>query len=135
MGFAAAARLAEAGATVTITGRSRDKLDAAVAKLPPGKATAHAADATSEADMRRVFDALPAFDHLIVAIGNNAPYGGAKPFRELDEATLRRDFEEKFFAYVRAVRLAADKVRRSVTLVTGASAHTAFPGPGNPQRF
>jgi NAD(P)-dependent dehydrogenase (short-subunit alcohol dehydrogenase family) len=45
MGFAAAARLAEAGATVTITGQSRDKLDAAVAKLPPGKATAHAADA------------------------------------------------------------------------------------------
>jgi NAD(P)-dependent dehydrogenase (short-subunit alcohol dehydrogenase family) len=52
MGFAAAARLAEAGATVTITWQSRDKLDAAVAKLPPGKATAHAADARKMVSVR-----------------------------------------------------------------------------------
>lgn len=57
LGFGTAECLIEAGATVYITGRRREVLDAAVAKLGKGAIGVHA-DASVKADMKRVADTI-----------------------------------------------------------------------------
>ena len=64
LGFGAAKRLIEEGATVYITGRRKDVLDAAAEKLGTS-ATGIRADVTSKADMLRVAETIKsAHGHL-----------------------------------------------------------------------
>ena len=55
---------------------------------------------------------------------------GAGPFASLDEAALRQAFDGKFFAHVKAIQAALPRLRPdgSVTIVSAASARSAFPG-------
>ncbi|QQE91037.1 SDR family NAD(P)-dependent oxidoreductase [Azotobacter chroococcum] len=90
IGLAIARTLASEGAAVTITGRSRDKLDAAVAEIaaaaPGSRITAIVSDQSIAQGAAQLIAAQPDTDILI----NNLGYYEAKPFAEIsDEDWLR----------------------------------------------
>ncbi|MGW1531867.1 SDR family oxidoreductase [Streptomyces aureus] len=126
IGEATAALFAADGAEVVVTGRDRDKLEAATARIG-GKTTAYRLDGTDPAQIDAFFAQSGPVDHLVLALSGAA---GAGPFAELDLAELETGFAAKFWPYVRILRAALPHLRAdgSVTLVTAASARAAFPG-------
>ena len=127
IGEAAAKAFVARGATVTITGRSKERLDQAAERIGHPVLAAEV-DATSRAALDAFFATTGTIDHLVLSASPGAV--GAGPFATLDEAALRRAFDGKFFAHVKAIQAALPQLRRdgSVTLVTAASARAAFPG-------
>lgn len=126
IGEATAAVFAAAGAEVVITGRDRGKLDAAVARIG-GDTTGHAVDATEQAGVDAFFAGLGTIDHLVISVSGSA---GSGPFAELGLDHLAAGFDGKFWPQVRILKAALPHLdsRGSVTLVTAASARSAFPG-------
>jgi NAD(P)-dependent dehydrogenase (short-subunit alcohol dehydrogenase family) len=127
IGEAAARAFAAGGATVTITGRSKERLDQAAQRIGhPVLATE--LDATSREALDAFFATTGTIDHLVLSASPGAV--GIGPIAALDEAALRQAFDGKFFAHVKAIQAALPRLRRdgSVTLVTAASARAAFPG-------
>jgi NAD(P)-dependent dehydrogenase (short-subunit alcohol dehydrogenase family) len=127
IGEAAARAFAARGAAVTITGRSRERLDQAAQRI--GRPV-HAAelDATDRGALDSFFATTGTVDHLVLSASPGAV--GAGPIAALDEAALRQAFDGKFFAHVKAIQAALPRLRRdgSVTLVTAATARAAFAG-------
>jgi NAD(P)-dependent dehydrogenase (short-subunit alcohol dehydrogenase family) len=123
IGEATAAAFAAAGADVVITGRSKDRLDAAAARLGH-PVTVAPLDATDSGAVTGFFAALGPVDHLVLAASPGAV--GSGPFDQIDVAALRQAFDGKFFAYVTVLKAA--QVRDSVTLITAVSARAAYPG-------
>src|SRR5690242_4331933 len=127
IGEAAARAFAAGGAAVTITGRSKERLDQAARRI--GRPV-HAAelDATSRGALDAFFATTGTIDHLVLSASPGAV--GVGPIAALDEAALRQAFDGKFFAHVKAIQAALPRLRPdgSVTLVTAASARAAFPG-------
>ena len=99
IGFACAEAFAQAGAKVTIVSRSRDNLDAAVAKLGRG-VTAIAADLRDPHDAARAVDeaeaALGQLDVLVNSAGSAKRYVPA----ELNAQAWRDAMDAKFFSYI-----------------------------------
>ena len=124
MGLAAAQRLAKCGAKVFIAGRSRTRLDAAVATLN-GKATGHVADFSSEASLEALFRETGPIDHLVLTASSSAAWGS---IRDIDGAALRSAFEQKALGYWLSIRAALPHLRRdgSITLLSGAASRTAI---------
>lgn len=90
IGLAIATTLAREGVSVTITGRSGNKLDAAVQRIeaaaPGSRVAAVVADQSSAEGAARLIEAQPDTDILV----NNLGYYEAKPFAEItDEDWLR----------------------------------------------
>ena len=127
IGEAAAKAFAARGATVTITGRSKERLDEAAQRIGHPVRTAEV-DATSREALDAFFATTEAIDHLVLSASPGAV--GVGPIAALDEAALRQAFDGKFFAHVKAIQAALPRLRPdgSVTLVTAASARAAFPG-------
>lgn len=126
IGLGIAAAAAEAGARVVVAGRSRERLDAALAELGEPARGAQL-DATDEGQVTRFFVDLGGLDHLVVTAAADLPFG---LFAGLDVAAFRRGFDGKFWAFTHALRQALPSLRGdgSVTLVTGAAARAAMPG-------
>ncbi|MFF9639924.1 SDR family oxidoreductase [Kitasatospora aureofaciens] len=126
IGEATATAFAADGAEVVITGRDREKLDAAVARIG-GSTSGVQLDATDPAALVAFFTATGTVDHLVVAV-SGAAGGGA--FAELDLADLAHGFDAKFWPQVRVLQAALPHLRKdgSVTLITAASARAAIPG-------
>lgn len=124
IGLATAQALQAAGARVTIASRSQEKL-AAAARQVPGLATA-AVDATDTQAVKRYFDQVDAFDHLVITVGGGAP---PAPFQEISEAGFRKAFDDKFWAHFAIAQAGSRKLARggSITFVTGAAARKAVP--------
>jgi NAD(P)-dependent dehydrogenase (short-subunit alcohol dehydrogenase family) len=112
---------------VIIAGRSKERLDAAAARIGHPVAVAEV-DATDSDSVAAFFAEVEALDHLVITLSSGAI--GLAPFAELAEADLRAAFDGKVFAHLRILRAALPKLRRdgSVTLVTAASARAALPG-------
>jgi len=127
IGEAAARDFAAKGAEVTITGRSKERLDQAAQRIGHPVRIAEL-DATSREALDAFFAATGTIDHLVLCASPGAV--GVGPIATLDEAALRQAFDGKFFAHVKAIQAALPHLRRdgSVTLVTAASARAAFPG-------
>ena len=127
IGEAAARAFAAKGAVVTITGRSKERLDQAARRIGHPAQIAEL-DATSREALDAFFAATGAIDHLVLCASPGAV--GVGPIATLDEAALRQAFDGKFFAHVKAIQAALPHLRQdgSVTLVTAASARAAFPG-------
>jgi len=126
IGAAAARALARSGADVRLVGRSKERLDE-VAESIQGtlhQPQVHQLDATDEAAVAGFFAAAGPVDHLVLAASPGAV--GSGPFASLDAAALRQAFDGKFFAHFTVLRAA--QVRRSVTIITAASARAAFAG-------
>lgn len=127
IGEAAARAFAAKGAEVTITGRSKERLDQAAQRIGHPVHIAEL-DATSREALDSFFAATGTVDHLVLCASPGAV--GVGPIAALDEAALRQAFDGKFFAHVKAIQAALPHLRRdgSVTLVTAASARAAFAG-------
>jgi NADP-dependent 3-hydroxy acid dehydrogenase YdfG len=127
IGEAAARAFAAAGARVTITGRAKQRLDAAAQRIGY-PAEVRELDATDSAAVDEFFGSAQAFDHLVLAASPGAV--GSGPFADLDESALRQAFDGKFFAYVKVLKAAQPNLRAdgSVTIVSAVSARAAYPG-------
>ena len=104
IGFAIAKQLLQEGATVTINGRSQQKIDEAVAKLnqqvPGAKAAGITADFSKVAEVDQLISKLGAVDILV----NNAGIFEPKPFTEITDAEWLRFFEVNVLSGVRLSR-------------------------------
>jgi NAD(P)-dependent dehydrogenase (short-subunit alcohol dehydrogenase family) len=127
IGEAAAKAFAARGAAVTITGRSKERLDHAAQRIGHPVLAAEL-DATSRGALDAFFATTGTIDHLVLSASPGAV--GAGPIASLDETALRQAFDGKFFAHVKAIQAALPQLRRdgSVTLVTAATARAAFAG-------
>src|SRR5580698_5767501 len=127
IGEATARAFAARGAAVTITGRSKERLDQAAQRIGWPVQVAEV-DAVSRAALDAFFATAGQVDHLVLAASPGAV--GAGPVASLDEDTLRQAFDGKFFAHVQALQAALPRLRAdgSVTIVTAASARAAFAG-------
>ena len=135
IGEAAARAFASRGATVTITGRSKERLDQAAQRIGYPVLAAEL-NATSRGALDDFFATTEAIDHLVLCASPGAV--GAGPIATLEEAAFRQAFEGKVLAHVKSIQAALPQLRRdgSVTMVTAASARAAFAGtaPGRGQR-
>jgi NAD(P)-dependent dehydrogenase (short-subunit alcohol dehydrogenase family) len=127
IGEATARAFAARGAAVTITGRAKERLDAAAARIGYPVA-GREVDATSREALDAFFASTGPVDHLVLSASPGAV--GVGPFAALDEAALRAAFDGKFFAHVKAIQAALPRLRGdgSVTIVSAASARTALAG-------
>jgi NAD(P)-dependent dehydrogenase (short-subunit alcohol dehydrogenase family) len=127
IGEAAAKAFAARGAAVTITGRSKERLDQAAQRIGHPVLAAEL-DATSRGALDAFFATTGTIDHLVLSASPGAV--GVGPIAALDEAALRQAFDGKFFAHVKAIQAALPQLRRdgSLTIITAATARAAFPG-------
>ncbi|MCZ0727775.1 SDR family NAD(P)-dependent oxidoreductase [Mycolicibacterium iranicum] len=99
IGLAIAQGLASTGARVVVNGRSRDRVDEAVAKIG-GDAVGVAADVASADGAETLFGELPHVDVLV----NNLGIFGAVPAREITDEQWRTYFEVNVLAAARLIR-------------------------------
>ncbi len=101
IGLAIAERLAAEGVEVVVTGRSQDKLDAAVAQVAnSGWARGVLADAGTVEGADTLIAAVPSVDILV----NNLGIYEAKPFTEITDADWSKLFEVNVMSGVRLSR-------------------------------
>jgi NAD(P)-dependent dehydrogenase (short-subunit alcohol dehydrogenase family) len=125
IGLATAKGALEEGAQVVITGRSRDKLEAAKKQLG-GDAQAVALDAADEAGTRTLLEGVGHIDHLFITAGT-VTFGmglGAQT------AMLRPAMETRFWGALYAAKYAAPKMGPggSITFMSGTSHLKPVPG-------
>lgn len=99
IGLAIAQGLASTGARLVVNGRSRDRVDEAVAKIG-GDAVGVAADVASADGAETLFGELPHVDVLV----NNLGIFGAVPAREITDEQWRTYFEVNVLAAARLIR-------------------------------
>ncbi|MDA2891401.1 SDR family NAD(P)-dependent oxidoreductase [Mycolicibacterium sp. BiH015] len=99
IGLAIAQGLASSGARVVVNGRSRDRVEEAVAKID-GDAVGVAADVASADGAETLFGELPHVDVLV----NNLGIFGAVPAREITDEQWRTYFEVNVLAAARLIR-------------------------------
>jgi len=99
IGFAIAKGLADAGATVWVNGRTREKVDAAVAKLG-GAARGIPADLATAEGHATLLAALPEADIVVSNLGIFQP----ADFFDTDDATWDRHWQVNVMAGVRLAR-------------------------------
>ena len=101
IGLAIAERLATEGVEVVVTGRSQDKLNAAVAQLAKvGRVRGVLADAGSADGAETLIAAVPSVDILV----NNLGIYEAKPFTDITDADWFRFFDVNVMSGVRLSR-------------------------------
>ncbi|MDW6026204.1 SDR family oxidoreductase [Mesorhizobium sp. BAC0120] len=126
IGLATARRLLAQGMQVTITGRSEDRLNRARQELS-GEVAVAAFDATQSDEVRRFFDDLGAFDHLVLSVTGRKGIG---QFATLDLAEVRSGYDEKVWPQLFCAQQALPNVRKegSITFVSAVSAQMSAPG-------
>src|SRR3954452_17023671 len=105
IGLATALLLAQRGATVHVTGRSAERLDAVRASDP--QLRPHQADGTSRPEMERLFAEIGTFDWLVLAMSGSA---GAGALASLDLDVLRGAFEAKLWGHLTSVQAALPRL-------------------------
>jgi NAD(P)-dependent dehydrogenase (short-subunit alcohol dehydrogenase family) len=125
MGFATAKAAAAEGAQVVITGRSQEKLTAAIAQLPAGSQSA-VLDVTDEAGTRSLFEQLDHVDHIFITAGTVTLGAGLAA----DTEKLRPGMDTRFWGALYAAKYGAAKMKNggSITLMSGVSAWRPRPG-------
>ena len=126
IGLATARRVAAAGAKPIIAGRSRERLDAALAKLPKGT-QGEELDFADRSSVASLAGRIPSIDHLVLSASSAVAWGA---FAELKEDAVRAGFENKFWGYWRVTQALAPKLPAdgSIVLVTGAAGRAALSG-------
>ena len=121
------ARLAlAAGASVTIAGRSEDRLRRAAADLG-GAVRSVVADVTDDGSVKALFDGETRVDHVFLPAGEIKPGGG--DVLGADLSALRSLLESRLLGVVHVVRRARPKMAGgSITLMSGL--YASHPAPG-----
>lgn len=126
IGLATARSLANQGASVTIVGRSKERLAKARDVLGPEVQTVDL-DCGDEPATAAFFEGVRQLDHVVISLAGGAALG---PFTGVPVTGVRETFEGKFWPYLIAMHHAAKKLSEhgTLTIVTGASAIAAVPG-------
>ena len=126
IGLATSRLLTTRGATVTLVGRDRSKLDAAVHSFG-ARAKGEVVDAADRSALASLFVRTGPFDHLVLAASGGS---GAGLFVDIEAEGLRRGFEAKFWVHWNAAQAAAPHLAKdgSITFITAASSRLANPG-------
>lgn len=114
------------GAKATVLGHDPARLKAALDKLGPDAAGA-AINANDRTALDAFFAEVERIDYMVIAVSSGVASG---PFRDLDVATLRRGFDNKFYSHFSAAQAALPAITKagSITFVAGATARFADPG-------
>ena len=125
IGLATAKAAAAEGANVVITGRSREKLQAARNQLPEGT-RAESLDAADEAGTRALFEQIGHLDHLFTTAASVTLGAGLAA----DTETLRPAMDTRFWGSLYAVKYGAAHMKNggSITFTSGVSAWRPRPG-------
>ena len=123
IGEAVARQFSSLGAEVTITGRNVSRLEEAVQRI--GKIHGRIADGTSQESCQQLFEAVGAFDYLVLTLSGGR---GAGPIASVALDDIRAGLEAKLFAQLITLRAALPYVKGSVTFVSAATAAAAMPG-------
>jgi NAD(P)-dependent dehydrogenase (short-subunit alcohol dehydrogenase family) len=126
IGLATARLIAAHGFKVTITGRDKDRLDAARASLK-GDVHGRVMDAANADLLPALFKDIGAIDHLVLALGSGK---GAGPFASVSIADVKAGFDEKVFPHFACAQAAIPTLRKdgSMTFISAVSAQAAMPG-------
>ena len=125
IGLATAKAAAAEGANVVITGRSREKLQAARNQLPEGT-RAESLDASDEAGTRALFEQIGHLDHLFTTAASVTLGAGLAT----DTETLRPAMDTRFWGFLYAAKYGAAHMKNggSITFTSGVSAWRPRPG-------
>jgi len=120
IGLATARTAQQAGANVTIVGRDRARLDAAVSALG-GDVRAEAADVADRDAVARIFERHDRVDHIAILAGEQP----AAPVAETSHELLTRALDARVWAAYNACSAALPMMHPegSVVLCSGLSAH------------
>jgi NAD(P)-dependent dehydrogenase (short-subunit alcohol dehydrogenase family) len=126
IGLSTAQRAPAAGAKLVIAGRSRQRLDAALARLPRGT-QAEELDFADASSVAALAGRIGGIDHLVLSASSAVAWGS---FANLEEEAVRAAFENKFWGYWRVTRALAPSLPSdgSIVMVTGAAGRAALPG-------
>ena len=114
IGLAAAQLAKREGATVTIAGRSPERL--AEAQRTLGEVRTVVANIADEAAVQDIFAGINRVDHVVISAGT---LGNGRIVQN-DMATLRRIVDERLFGVVHVVRQAAPRMQQgSITCTSG----------------
>jgi short-subunit dehydrogenase len=113
IGEATARRLARGGATIVISARRQDRLEALARELDPEgqRVLAVAGDITLDADRRRLVDATIARFGRIDGLVNNAGYGTRGPVEIVPVELIRKNFETNVFSLIALTQLVVPAMR------------------------
>lgn len=128
IGEAIAGAFAADGADVLITGRTKERLDAAAERIGH-PVRVFRSDARRQEDVDALFAGATAkIDHLVLAVSGGMVGMGA--LAELADEALREGFEGKVFAQLRILKAALPHLApdASVTFIGAGSSRAAFPG-------
>jgi NAD(P)-dependent dehydrogenase (short-subunit alcohol dehydrogenase family) len=113
IGLACARAFLGDGAQVTLMGRSRDRLESAVAALAPlGEVHAHAGDVARESDVREAIAAAQARAALTIAVAN-AGTGAIAPLAATTDAEWQRVLQTNLTGTFYTFKHAGDAMARS----------------------
>lgn len=116
-GFAAAQAAAEEGANVIVVSSKKENVDKAVAALPAGS-KGYAVDIADEEAIRRLFEEVGEFDHLVFTAG------GTLKINEVGDVNVteaKEYFNTRFWGCYMAAKYAAKYIKKtgSITLTNG----------------
>lgn len=129
LGFGAAKRLIEHGATVYITGRRQNVLDDAAGKLG-ASARAIRADVTSKEDMLRVAEIIKSEQGHLDILFANAGGGHATPLEQLTEEQIDNELSINIKGVVLTMQSMLDVLRDGSSVVLNASITADMGLPG-----
>ena len=131
IGFGTAKRLMEEGAFVYITGRRKEVLEQAAAKLG-SNVKAVQADISKKEDMLRLANIIKEDNGGLDIIFANAGGGKAIPFEEATEADYRRTFDVNVWGTYLTVQTLLPILRDGASIILNASitAYMGLPGFG-----
>ncbi|EYF04997.1 SDR family oxidoreductase [Chondromyces apiculatus] len=126
IGLATATAAAREGASVVVVSSNRARVDRALTALPAGN-EGHAVDLSDEPSVRRFFDALGPFDHLVFTAGESLKLG---PLASTDLTEARRFFDLRYWGTFMAARHGAPHLRPGGSIVLTGGIASLRPHPG-----
>ncbi|HEY2468423.1 MAG TPA: SDR family oxidoreductase [Terracidiphilus sp.] len=126
IGFEVAQQVAAQGGTPIIASSNADRVKQAVAALD-GKAEGYTLDLSNEQDIRRFFERIGEFDHLVFTAGDTLQLSELVA-TDLDKA--RHAFELRYWAALAAIKYASTHIRESgsIVLTTGVAGERPLKG-------
>ncbi len=126
IGLATARQLLAQNFKVTITGRGKERLEAARKSLA-GDVSAVVMDAAVTVRLPEILAKIGTFDHLVLALGSGKGLG---PFSSVSLADVEQSFAEKVFPQFACAQAATGYLPHhgSITFISAVSAHWAVPG-------
>lgn len=125
IGLATAKAAHAQGASVMVVGRSRERLDQAIAEIGSG-VRGVLADVEDEASVEAAFTEIGQFDHLFISAQDAA----TATLSETTKDKLRPTLDSKIWGALHVVKHATSRIseRGSITFVSGLAGRKGYPG-------